>query len=439
MHPILPHPCPTLDQHLASVPTDSLARDQGWLQRSPRKISPHHWVVGACYLAIGSVGSLSHFAWILSLLGGCVLSKQAVSKRLLRQGSRLLEHALLLLLSRQFQPPWIASATLKGFQRVLLQDSTLVRLPAQLAKLFPGPQNQHSGPTAQLRIQAVFDLLSGRYLHFGCSGFIRNDQRAAVDVLALLQPGDLVIRDLGYFVLQVFEQIRSQGASFLSRLRLDTAVLDPHTRKPIDLLRELRSYGRLDRPVLLGAQAQVACRLVALPVPPEVAAQRRRLARANRDRRLNPSSKRLALLGWQIFVTNASAQQLNPKQIAQVYRLRWHIETLFKAWKSHFHLCVIPQNASAAQVQVLVYARLIYILLFQTVFFPALQWGAWQDSHKLLSFLKTAKLFAHHQAILWAELFRRIDQNLLQAAFWKHGAYEQRRRLNLIQRLRTLS
>ena len=90
-------------------------------------------------------------------------------------------------------------------------------------------------------------------------------------------------------------------------------------------------------------------------------------------------------------------------------------------------------------MQVLVYARLIYILLFQTVFFPALQWGAWQDSHKLLSFLKTAKLFAHHQAILWAELFRRIDQNLLQAAFWKHGAYEQRRRLNLIQRLRTLS
>lgn len=433
------HPSSTLDQQLASIPINSLARDHGWLQRSARKISPHHWVVGACHLAIGSVASLSHFAWILSLLGGSVLSKQAVSKRLLRQGCCLLHHALLLLLSRQFQPPWMPITALQGFQRVLLQDSTLVSLHPCLANVFPGPQNQQSGPTAQLRIQVVFDLLSGRYLHFGCSGFTRNDQRAAVDVLEHLQPGDLVLRDLGYFVLRVFEQIRSRGAYFLSRLRLDTVVLDPQTQKPIDLLKALRSRGSLDSPVLLGTRAGVTARLVALPVPSEVAAQRRRLARANRDRRLNPSKKRLALLGWQIFVTNASAQQLSSKQIAQIYRLRWHIETVFKAWKSHFHLCVVPQNASAAQVQTLVYARLIYILLFQTVFFPSLQQVAWQDSRKALSVLKTASLFAHHQTILWSKLFGQIDPNLCQAAFWKHGAYEKRHRQNLRQRLEALS
>lgn len=435
----LPHPGSTLDQHLASIPTDSLARDHGWLQRASRKISPHHWVLGACYLAIGSEASLSHFSWILSLLGGSVLSKQAVRKRLLHRGSTLLEQALLFLLKRQFQPAWIPDLTPMGFGRVLLQDSTLVSLHPRLANVFPGPQNQHSGPTAQLRIQAVFDLLSGRYLHFGCSGFTRNDQRAAVDVLEHLQPRDLVVRDLGYFVLQVFEQIRSKGAYFLSRLRLNTVVLDPQTNKPLDLLRMLRSSGSLDIPVLLGTRTRVTARLVALPVPPEVAAQRRRVARFNRDRRLNPSKKRLALLGWQIFVTNTSAQQLSSKQIAQLYRLRWHIETVFKAWKSHFHLCTVPQKASAAQVQTLVYARLIYILLFQTVFFPSLQWGAWQHSGKILSFLKTADLFTQHQATLWAKLLGHLDQNLLYAAFWKHAAYEKRHRTNLIQRLFALS
>ena len=80
--PFLPGPA----QQLASVPTDSLARQHGWLQRSSRKISAHHWVLGACYLAIGPVGSLRHFAWILSLISGSVLSKQAVRKRLLHQG-----------------------------------------------------------------------------------------------------------------------------------------------------------------------------------------------------------------------------------------------------------------------------------------------------------------------------------------------------------------
>ena len=439
MPPLLPPSCAALEQQLASVPTDSLARHHGWLRRGFRKISPHHWVVGACYLAIGSVGSLSHFAWILSLLGGSVTSKQAVRKRLLHHGSTLLEHTLRLLLCAQYQPAWTPASSLKGFKRLLLQDSTLVALPSGLARVFPGPQNQSTGPTATLRIQALFDLLSGRYLYFGCSGFTRNDQRAAADPLTWLQPGDLLIRDLGYFVLKVFKQIDQQGACFLSRLRLDTAVLDRQTRKPIDLLGQLRTYGQVDLPVLLGTRAQVPARLVALPVPPGVAAERRRLARANRDRRLNPSPKRLALLGWQIFVTNASGQQLSLQQIAQIYRLRWHIETIFKTWKSHFHLAAVPQNASAAQVQTLVYGRLIYILLFHTVIFPALQCGAWNHSGKILSLLQTAKLFAQHQFILWAQLFRQVDPNLIQAAFWKHGAYEIRGRTNTIQRLRSLS
>ena len=80
---------------------------------------------------------------------------------------------------------------LRAFQRVLIQDSTLIALCAALAKIFPGSRNQCGTTHGQLRIQALYDLLTQRFLSFGLSGFTRNDQAAAYDILPALQAGDL--------------------------------------------------------------------------------------------------------------------------------------------------------------------------------------------------------------------------------------------------------
>jgi len=77
-------------------------------------------------------------------------------------------------------------------------------------------------------------------------------------------------------------------------------------------------------------EAKVPVRLVALPVPAQVAAKRRRALNCNRDRRCNPSAAHRALMNWAIFITSVPAHRLPADQIAELYGLRWRIETIFK-------------------------------------------------------------------------------------------------------------
>jgi hypothetical protein len=225
----------------------------------------------------------------------------------------------------------------KPFQRVLLHDSTVEPLPDHLANVFPGPGNGRKRRYAALKLQFICDLIHGQVLHLSLSGFRRNDQAASPDILNLAQKGDLIIRDLGYFVIKVFEQLALKGAYFLSRYRHGVLLYDPDTGQPLELAKLLRPGQSLDRNVLLGKE-KLPVRLVALAVPEAVANERRRKARNNRDRRLNPSAQKLYLLGWNIFVTNVPRTIWPAKALGPIYRLRWRIEMIFKAWKSHLRL-----------------------------------------------------------------------------------------------------
>jgi hypothetical protein len=219
---------------------------------------------------------------------------------------------------------------------VLLHDSTVETLPDHLAKIFPGSRNQRKG-FAALKIQFITDLLSAQVLHLSLSGFTRNEKSAAPDILEVAQPGDLIIRDLGYFVLRAFQWIIEVGAFFVSRYRSDVNLYDPRTGRALNLAAELGRCPCFDRQVWLGSQ-KLPVRLVALPVPEAVANERRRKARQNRDQRCHPNAQRLFLLGWNLLITNVPKSLWPAQVIAAVYRLRWRIEMIFKAWKSHLGL-----------------------------------------------------------------------------------------------------
>ena len=242
-----------LRSSLATLDAESLARASGFLRRRPRKIPMADLLLALCALAGESFLSLERIAALIALAAQCPYSKQAFHQRL----SEKLQHflaAVALRLFGQLSAPLQTQGAFKTFGRVLLHDSTVQSLPRRLAAVFPGSASQTSKNGAALKIQWVCDLLSGSLLHLSLSGFRRNDQAAAGDVLNFLQPGDLVLRDLGYFSLPIFSQIMSKGAFFLSRLRNGVLLRDPKTKKEIDLLRLLRRDGRLDQNVLVGAQ-----------------------------------------------------------------------------------------------------------------------------------------------------------------------------------------
>jgi hypothetical protein len=72
------------------------------------------------------------------------------------------------------------------FKRILLQDSTIIKLPLRLFEVFSGVKNAHAA-VCNARIQGIYDLLSGRFIHFSIDPYSKNDQAAAWK--SLFSPG----------------------------------------------------------------------------------------------------------------------------------------------------------------------------------------------------------------------------------------------------------
>lgn len=336
LFPFLQQNLQHLRSALASLDGEGLARQSGFLQRLPRKIPIAKFLLALVGLAAETTLSLERIAAVVGLAAQTRYSKQALHQRLRPQLEQFLAQVAAALFG-QLVVPLKDRGWFTAFSRVLLHDSTVEPLPDHLAGAFPGSANGHKHGYAALKLQFVCDLLQAKVLHLSLSGFTRNDQSASPDILKLLRPGDLVIRDLGYFVLKVLEQIAQAEAFFLSRYRHGVSLYHRSTGQPLDLAAKLRPGQPWEGEVLLG-QEKVPARLVALPVPEAIANQRRRKARSNRDRRLNPGVEHLYLLGWNLFVTNVPRSIWPAKVFQPIYRMRWRIEIIFKAWKSHLGL-----------------------------------------------------------------------------------------------------
>jgi len=113
--------------------------------------------------------------------------------------------------------------------------------------------------------------------------------------------------------------------------------------------------------VLLGSQ-KLPVRLVALPMPEALANERRRKAKQSRDQRSYPSAQRLFLLGWNLLITTVPKSVWPAKVVAAIYRLRWRIEMIFKAWKSHLGLRQF-HTRSARVLRLSVMTKLLFCAL----------------------------------------------------------------------------
>ena len=80
----------------------------------------------------------------------------------------------------------------------------------------------------------------------------------------------------------------------------------------LSLLRFLQKHGKeglVDVSVVLGEKERLPSRLIAIRVPPEVAARRRQQIRKKaRNHGRQPSQEYLALQAWTIFITNCPSE-----------------------------------------------------------------------------------------------------------------------------------
>ena len=431
----------TIDRHLGQVNLDKIAQNSKFYQRTPQKITAFAFVKSLCNAAYQEIFSYSKVAFLLGLLG-VDISKQAVAERINRHGVVFVKQVLNAVIENiSGLCSTYNTGVFKTFVNVFLQDSTHLPLPPHLADAYPGAKNQSKKINAGMKIQAIFNLVNERLTAFSLSPFTRTDQSASKDILKLVKTGDLVIRDLGYFVLSVFETFIQNGIFFLTRYRNEVTIYCPESGNKLNLLKLLKKKSSLDIDVFLGSNQRLPVRLVALPVPDHIANERRRKAKNNRDRRCNPSKESLQLLGWSIFVTNVGRSIWEPSNILEVYAIRWRIEIIFKAWKSHLSLDKIPQSVNKNELEVYIYAHLLNITFFH-VFFDQLNRYMIRKHNKHISMLKIAPLFdqiTNYIFLFGATFDSEQDENFLEKLILRHCCYEERiKRSNYSEQLARL-
>jgi hypothetical protein len=270
-----------------------------------------------------------------------------------------------------------------GYKRILVQDSTIIHLPQHLFTEFSGVANGHA-KVCNARVQATYDLLGDRLVSFSIDPYSRNDLMAAADLQ--IEPGDLVLRDRGYLTMDEIKRHREHNADCIYRHKTGVLYLDPETQLPIDLPALLRQSGCLDINVLLNNEARTPVRLVAAPVSEETANLRRMKAKKENHGH-NPSKAVLELMSYTIFITTIETEQADFQQLLTLYGLRWRIEVIFKAWKSHVKFDLL-HRVSKFQMHIICKARLLLIACCTNIILGPLQLRLSQGYQARISLLK---------------------------------------------------
>ena len=403
-----------------------LAFETGFCKRKSGKIDASYFLINLCIQSVQDTVSYNDLAAQVHSHSGVSASRQAYWERMnescVRLFQRVLEHVI---------SPMRVHEELdhikkeRRYKRILIQDSTIIRLPLRLFSAFSGVRNAYKA-VCNARIQGIYDLVSGRFIQFSIDPYSKNDQAATMDIP--VQSGDLILRDRGYFTITSIDNHKKAGCDSIHRYKHETALFDPKTNKKINLLKLLSENDSVDMLVHVDSKKKVTLRLVAEPVNEEIANQRRSKAKKHM-RGHAPSQEILDLMSWTIFLTTITDASISFKEILTLYGIRWRIENIIKTWKSNFHFNKI-HNVSETQLRVLLSARIIMItIIYQKIFLP-MSLKIYKKTKRYLSLMKFMRYVSQNMASL-QKLFDccRGDNDLLQAII-RYCSYEKRKRAN---------
>lgn len=429
------NPLPTCFRLENPSDVERLARESGYYLQEAVKVSASSLVSGFFNMMKLGINTLSAWCVEIGLQGHCTVHKSSLHERLGPRTLSFVEAVLSRTMELRMKHSGAKqgvreenNALLSHFGNVLLCDSTCSKLPSNLAEYFPS-SHSHGEAAATLRVQTIY---SYRYEQFECfkiGSFRNNDQSESSLILDVARVGDLVLRDLGYFVLENFRKLSNRGIFFISKFRPSTNLYDARTGEKIDLLVQLNHKKRLDLPVLIGATEKIPVRLVAEKLPEEVARKKRQKARDDRNKKTNHSEEYYELLGWVVFITNVGEQILTPQQVAQVYRIRWFIEIVFKAWKSHFNFTKMfeKQKMNYWRAHITIALILIRIAYWSMEVFRYIKNGVAEKTNRPMSILKYfTVLNLLSDQITTIRHLNELDPLIPQ--FVVHATYEQRKK-----------
>lgn len=393
---------PALDSILSDGFCKRLAKCCQFVKRSTSRLKGAEFIKTMIFLSHGSCteslnGLIDHLKQHSPRLK---MSASALAQRINKPCSGVLMKVcfgLLLQTIRERKKLYTSSVqgVLTNFSNVYLEDSTCCDLHEKLQSFFKGNVRGPAGRISQLKIEYIHNLSKGTLEYAQLESGNVPDQALARVALKVLQAGDLIIRDQGYFCLGVLNEIAAQGAYFLTRLPSHVKVYLAGSDRMLDLSEYVQknhdNSSSIEIECHIGEQ-RVPVRLILLRIPKEKVEERLRKAnrRAKDTGRIMSKAKR-ALLGFNVFVTNAPGDLLPLCAVGPLYSLRWEIELIFKRWKSQLQINVL-RGINPHRIECLVWARLCAILILSLISntsmeYALLRYGRELSEVKLIAFL----------------------------------------------------
>jgi hypothetical protein len=269
---------------------------------------------------------------------------------------------------------------LKRFRVVMLEDSSTISLPDELAAAWQGCGGNQSHTAAAVKLHVRWELVRGHLEGPKLTDGRTSDHASPFTDQESVR-GGLYIEDLGYFALSRLQRRQQAGAFSLTRARAGTALFHRQGQR-LKLAHVLpRKVGQVkELPVLVGASERLPMRLLLLRVPKKVGDARREDLRRDAQRRQQTVSQEvLWLADWTLLLTDAPARRLRLEEALVLLRERWQMELLYKLWKQYGQ---VDESRSRQRWRILceLYAKLIGLLLqhWLIVLF------AWHDEQRSL-------------------------------------------------------
>ncbi|GGA93296.1 IS4 family transposase [Ornithinibacillus halotolerans] len=357
-----------LERKFSKQQISQWAIDTGFMKRKA-KVKPMYFLL-LCTLLGESFGqkSLTQLCAQLGATFNIGITTEGLNQRFNTQAVEFLKRMYQSLVTQQLEGS-LSFIENRWFNRLRILDSSSFDLP--------GDYQDYKGPNGSgIKIQLEYELMKGNFLNLHIQHGKESDSKYPQVIQETIQPGDLCLRDLGYFSIDNLLDIQNRGGYFLSRLKNDVNLYvenDAGKWEKIDVSEIAATLNRGEaiqlHNVRISARSKdpLLARVVITKLTEEQ--QSKRQAHLNKKKKKGKSTLSAQKnISVNIHATNITQNQVKKEEIFLLYSIRWQIEILFKTWKSLFEIHKV-KKMKKERFECHLYGTLIRLLLSSTLAF----------------------------------------------------------------------
>ena len=188
-----------------SYKTTEIAIQTGLIKRDSKKFDALAFLLVCVQATVSASGTLEQLASALSKTTKKAMSRSAMYQRFHSDTLKFFVTVFYEILNKKMGLKAPIKLQ-KHFDRVIVEDSTQFKMNLKNAKNFPAHGNA-TGETAGAKVDFTFDLLSNQVIDASLHLATEQDKEIGKQTLLQVRSNDLVLRDMGYFIINEFSRM----------------------------------------------------------------------------------------------------------------------------------------------------------------------------------------------------------------------------------------